>query len=121
MERTVSATRPPQGQINALAQRFGAGFWPDVVGSVNRAVSGLNASFTSWYRTATHNEDVGGVAYSQHRYGTAFDVVVPRANWGAAILRLRGQGFKVIDEGDHIHAQVFSAGWLPSHGIYPRG
>lgn len=37
---------------------------------------GKAVTITSAYRTAKHNQSVGGAAYSQHLYGTAADIKV---------------------------------------------
>lgn len=41
-----------------------------------RSHFGRPVTLSSAYRTESHNKRVGGSAYSQHKYGTAADVVV---------------------------------------------
>lgn len=58
---------------------------------------------TSWWRSPAKNTAEGGVYNSLHLIGLAWDVLpVNEAN--ATILR--NAGLRVIDEGDHLHAQI---------------
>ena len=59
---------------------------------------------TSWWRSFWHNAEVGGVKASLHQIGLAWDVV-PVSNENIA--KLNAMGLTVIDEGDHLHAQVW--------------
>lgn len=58
---------------------------------------------TSWWRSIEKNYSVGGVSNSLHLVGMAWDVV-PVNDENAQILR--NAGLRVIDEGDHLHAQI---------------
>lgn len=58
---------------------------------------------TSWYRTPWKNEDVGGMSNSLHLLGWAWDVIPVTAQNEA---KLKGLGLKVVNEGDHLHAQL---------------
>lgn len=51
---------------------------PDLVDVLQkiRTHFGKAVTITSAYRTAKHNQSVGGAAYSQHLYGTAADIKV---------------------------------------------
>ena len=53
---------------------------PDLIDFLEylRNYFGATISITSGYRTAAHNEKVGGAAYSQHIYGNAADVIVKK-------------------------------------------
>lgn len=65
-----------------------------------------SGSVTSWFRTAAHNLDVGGMPNSAHLYGVGADVVydapVPLA---AATERAERLGLRLLREGDHDHLQ----------------
>ena len=71
----------------------------------------LNVRVTSFQRTRRHNAEVGGAELSQHLVATAWDVSGPDQDVYAA--RARAAGLTVIDEGDHVHVQLFRAGLLP--------
>jgi uncharacterized protein YcbK (DUF882 family) len=60
-------------------------------------------TITSWWRSYQKNIDVGGAGNSLHMIGLAWDVV-PVTDENAEILR--SAGLKVINEGDHLHAQI---------------
>lgn len=60
-------------------------------------------TITSWWRSPWHNKDVGGVANSLHLIGWAFDIIPVT---GENRRKLEAMGMKVIDEGDHLHAQI---------------
>jgi uncharacterized protein YcbK (DUF882 family) len=60
-------------------------------------------TITSWWRSPWKNREVGGVANSLHMIGFAWDVVPATL---ANIKKLNGLGLRVIDEGDHLHAQL---------------
>ena len=59
---------------------------------------------TSWFRSPAYNRRVGGVPTSLHLIGWSFDVV-PSNPVNAT--KLRDMGFRrVLNEGDHLHAQI---------------
>lgn len=70
-----------------------------------------DARVTSWVRSRAQNAAAGGADDSQHLIGTAADFV-PRApsTYASLAASLRARGLIVIDEGDHLHAQLFRAG-----------
>lgn len=69
------------------------------------------ARVTSWWRTPARNAAVGGHPESQHLIGTAADFVPIAPSTYADIARaLEGAGLVVVDEGDHVHAQLFAGG-----------
>jgi len=58
---------------------------------------------TSWWRTPWHNAAVGGTLWSLHQFGLGWDVI-PVNEKNRELLA--GLGLKVINEGDHLHAQI---------------
>jgi len=78
-----------------------------------------DAALTSWMRTIAQNDRVGGNSASQHLIGTAADFV-PRGSTTQSelVAALRGVGLIAVDEGDHVHTQLFSAG---AAGPFIRG
>ena len=74
------------------------------VGLIFRLYIGAKGmTVTSWWRTPWKNADVGGASNSFHMLGLAWDVV-PVTQENALILR--NAGLRVLDEGDHLHAQI---------------
>ena len=68
------------------------------------------ASATSWGRTEKHNEAVGGVKYSAHRFWLAADLVYDGPPPPDAVAVAHRLGLKLIEEGDHHHVQPL--GWI---------
>lgn len=91
-------------------------FWrPAVINFVQRAYPlgiDLDVAITSFQRTVSHNAEVGGHDQSQHLLATAWDIAGPDMHVYAA--RAAANGLTVIDEGDHIHVQLFRAGTVPA-------
>lgn len=73
---------------------------------------GLDVSVTSWQRTRSHNAEVGGADQSQHLLATAWDVAGAGQNTFAA--RARDAGLVVVDEGTHVHVQLYPRGVIPA-------
>lgn len=64
-------------------------------------------SVTSWYRSAKHNEKVGGRPTSKHLSGLAADCVLDNPKLvGEFIGAARMQNLFASDEKDHVHVQV---------------
>jgi uncharacterized protein YcbK (DUF882 family) len=58
-------------------------------------------TLTSWYRDPARNAAVGGAAASRHLRGLAVDVVARDPSRATAAFR--AFGFRVLNEGDHLH------------------
>lgn len=69
-------------------------------------------SITSFWRSPEKNRQVHGSPKSQHLIGTALDVV-PRGDFEAFKERARLAGLVAVNEGDHVHLQLFQAGQRP--------
>lgn len=67
------------------------------------AIAQKGMTVTSWWRSPWHNAEVGGVKASLHLLGLAWDVV-PVTDGNA--MMLASLGLTVINEGDHLHAQI---------------
>lgn len=103
---TVQA--PPQAFVNF--------FWPELqefLGRVNRTPG--NVWFTSWWRSWDENLAAGGSTnpLSQHLAGLAVDVVArPPSTPRGIVQAARASGLVAVDEGDHIHIQLWPRGGL---------
>jgi len=105
---------------------FNSGFRPFLIDLLQHAWSAAQIvpfSASSWFRDPVTNERVGGNPFSQHLVGLAFDAVPAMALsasrkpiYSLADLRdaLASQGFVAVNEGDHVHAQLWRAGRLKS-------
>lgn len=89
------------------------GYQRDFRTRFNAALREVPGRVTSFFRSVERNRQVGGSGSSQHLYGLAADVVVPRGWRARAIQRARRAGLVVIDEGDHLHVQYFRADRRP--------
>lgn len=70
--------------------------------SIERLVPGVR--FTSGARTQADNRRVGGAPRSFHTQGRAWDLVPPSGTSMAQLAQtMRQSGFRVLDEGDHVH------------------
>ncbi len=70
--------------------------------AINRIVPGVR--FTSGPRTPAQNQAAGGAARSYHLSNRAWDLVPPQGMTMAQLADLmRQQGFRVLNEGDHVH------------------
>ena len=64
----------------------------------------LGLRVTSWYRTAAHNAEVGGVPNSYHLKAGAVDLGLESAEGKMDVLR--ALGYEVIKESDHYHVET---------------
>lgn len=106
----MPVVRPPDNFI-----RFFHPELVDFVGRFNRAASApldRSGSLTSWWRSWEENLRVGGSTspLSQHLAGLAVDVVP--GNWPAFVRSARAAGLVAVDEGDHVHVQLWPRGGL---------
>lgn len=94
-------------------------YWPWLalfVRRVNLAGPVLDDSivFTSWWRSAAHNQAVGGHSASQHLIGTAVDVWPANGDQAALTETFRRAGLiPVPSPRGHVHVQLFPAGVRP--------
>lgn len=65
-----------------------------------------SCSVTSWIRTPSRNELIGGVPNSYHLYGAAVDVVPDKGQEEIIAKAFRDSGLAVKVYKDHIHVQV---------------
>ncbi len=71
---------------------------------------------TSYIRTPEQNRRVGGAPESQHLVGTALDLIGPTERM---VDFARELGLVGIDEGSHLHLQLFPAGGARAAGLFP--
>ncbi len=96
---------PPIGVVDRIA--------PDLLAfllALARVPVGPGLAAESWYRDKERNIRVGGSPRSQHRIGTAVDVVGPRAQQLRFLEDARAVGLIGLDEKTHVHIQLFRAG-----------
>lgn len=72
--------------------------------------------FTSWFRDQLENAAVGGNPESQHLFGFALDATT--ANPKAVVQLANRLGLVGVEEFDHVHLQLFPAGFLKSFGLF---
>jgi len=101
------ATAPP-ASIWRRVEQVAPGVYFHFTSHLNNALQGHRGSITSWWRDRRNNEIHGGQEFSQHLVGLALDLDVQDTN--RLIADLRREGLFVLDEGDHVHVQLFPAG-----------
>lgn len=102
--------RPPDQLVYAV-ERQAPGVYAQFFGALQRAHYQIPVQVTSYWRSKGKNESVGGAGASQHLIGTAMDLVYPNAAAKrAAIANMKAMRLVVVDEGDHVHVQAWSAG-----------
>jgi len=98
-----------------------SGFQPFILAFFFRAVLVLRAApsavITSWFRSVQANISEGGDPQSQHLFGLAMDIDVPRASVAHVLEVARGVGLVAVDERTHVHLQLFPAGALARAGV----
>ena len=78
-----------------------------------------NAQATSWWRSNARNFEVGGAARSQHLLAWAVDFAGPRDEAQGMVELAQALGMVAVDEGDHVHVQMYPAGVIPER-FFPR-
>ena len=81
-----------------------------------RAAMGIPLYVSSGFRCRAHNEDVGGVADSQHIHGREADVYADGADWtplqiAALAERAGADGIGLYDDFVHIDVRGYYARW----------
>jgi len=102
-----------------------SGWFPFISDFYWRAVAGAQGfrglTVTSWFRTPEKNRIEGGAEQSQHLFGLAWDLAVPRDSLQHLAQHLSAQGLVAVRERDHVHVQAFPAGVLARAGVtFPR-
>lgn len=111
---------PPRALVASVAAKAQPDFWRKFSTGIDAAIGKANATLVNWYRDEAHNTRVGGQIDSQHRYGTAVDIVPDDPREIAPIMsRLRQLSFFVLYHRGHIHAQAFPKGALGRAGVRP--
>lgn len=110
---------PPPVYTAWLLDQAAPGVWPYFIGRAFRALDQIGPwTATSWWRTPSQNRRVGGSPDSQHLVGSAVDLCSTDNN---LLERLLDQtGLIAVNEGDHVHVQVFAAGMLRASGVLAR-
>ncbi len=88
-------------------------YWSAVAGA--QGFTGLQV--TSWFRTPEKNRIEGGAQQSQHLFGLAWDLTVPRNSLQHLAEHMRAQGLVAVQERNHVHVQAFPAGVLARAGV----
>jgi len=101
------ATAPPP-RIWQPVEQASPGIYNHFIFHLVNALQGHRGSVTSWWRDRRNNEIHGGEEFSQHLLGLAVDLDAEDPN--RLIADLRREGLVVVDEGDHIHVQLFGSG-----------
>lgn len=99
---------PPPAWIVRIVEWLSPGFYARFLQTLINGIGTNPIRVTSWYRTPSVNQLVGGHPFSQHLLGFAMDVVVDDP-WRIR-KRFEDLGLTAIVEGDHVHVQVFPAG-----------
>lgn len=104
-----SVTAPPRG-IWQPVEALLPGVYSAFVGAVIEGASGSGAvGVSSWWRSRPENARVGGDPNSQHLLGLAVDIVGGSSNMVLAA-KLGATGLIALNEGTHVHAQLYPAG-----------
>jgi len=72
---------------------------------------------TSWFRTPEKNRTSGGDRESQHLFALAWDLDAGRQAAERLTDAASRRGLVAVNEGDHVHVQLFPAGALARAGV----
>jgi hypothetical protein len=92
--------------------------WRSLIFEFVRRLNGVffaGQRITSWHRTPERNAAAGGDRQSQHLFSLGIDVVGPNLN--ATQIFARRNGLIAVNEGDHLHIQLFPKGVLVRAGV----
>ncbi len=95
----------PPSRVWRFVQSVCPDCYPFMFDTASRVVVRDPVTLTSWWRSNLDNARVGGRETSQHLWAMALDLAGPGAVDAGD--QLRSMGWTVIDEGSHVHAQVF--------------
>lgn len=106
----------PPASVIADVHRMCPECWPYFLATLRAVRAAQPIELTSWWRSLSENQRVGGSQLSQHLFATALDLVGPGA---ADVARqLRDLGWVWVSEGDHEHVQMFSRNpFIPLSGL----
>ncbi len=105
----MTLDRPPDELINRYLD-----FYRWLVPRLNVMLEVFpGAEPTSWFRTEAQNMAVDGATYSQHLLAWAVDWQMPRGQNRDMVNLARELGMVGVDEGDHVHVQMYPAGVIP--------
>jgi len=100
----------PPGQIALTVNHYAPGIYRSFFDRLERAHQGIRVRPTSFWRSRSENQRVGGAGNSQHLIATALDLTYPtRSERDSAIRAMRSLGLIAVDEGDHVHVQAWPA------------
>lgn len=102
---------PPRNVVQVLNAPLSA-----FVSRVVTGMAGERWTVSSWWRSVTHNANVGGAngptVWSQHLVGLAADLVGDPERYDTWVRRLRAQGLIAVNEHSHVHVQLLQRGVL---------
>jgi len=111
----ASLEPPPENLLRPLFPLYEYLFRPFQL--VNQADPSM--VLTSWFRSPEKNREVGGSEQSQHLFGFALDAITDQPEF--LVEAATRAGLVAVEEMDHVHVQLFPAGFLRSIGLFIGG